>query len=185
MRVFIAIKVSDNLVKEVSAAKHYVEKLDPAIENAARWVPLQNLHITLVPPWEIKEEEGQALLNIISGIKISPFEYSFTKVEYGPKLRQPNLIWACGKSPEALMLLKRDLFRSLGREEENKPFNLHMTLARLKKGFVPKEALSAGISWKGVCDRITVFRSQTFQSGAKYTELSRDMDDQSLKTALS
>jgi len=61
-----------------------------------RWVKPKNLHITLIPPWYVDENQ---LLDVINKTKeavsrIAPFEIGFNKVSFGPSPENPRLIWA-------------------------------------------------------------------------------------------
>ncbi len=141
-RLFIALPASEALQNQINSWVRNHSSM------SVRWIAPKNLHITLIPPWE--EQNVDSLKNKFSLFKpqTSGFELLFEKVTFGPTAQQPRLIWATGKTPEALLNLKSELEQYLNIVSQNRSFNLHLTLARFKsEAFVnlPQKTLNDNV----------------------------------------
>lgn len=170
-RIFIGIKASKNLQKEILKwRKRYLKTL------SVRWIPRENLHITLIPPWN--EEDIEKATQVLESIRgsFSPFEVEFIKVSFGPSFKRPRLIWAKGKESPGMVYLKKTLERTLGKRGERRPFRPHLTLARFKTNdfceFKIKK-LQDKVSWIEKIETVCLYESKTLPSGAKYKILER------------
>jgi 2'-5' RNA ligase len=129
MRVFIGIKIGEELQKKILEWEKYYKNLP------VRWLAPENLHITLIPPWEeniIEKAKGK-----LESIKKGKFEIVFDKISFGPDSRYPRLIWAEG-----------NLF--------------HLTLARFDpkkfKDF-PIKKLNEKVDWQEKVSEVCLFQS--------------------------
>lgn len=179
-RLFVAIKISEKLQAEIAKWKQGFPDLP------VRWLLAENLHITLVPPWQETDifKVKDDLKKIQNQIK--PFEINFNKVSFGPKERDPRLIWATGQAPGEIIKLERAVLEALSQSQANKrPFTLHLTLARLDKlarlarfkpwqlsGFKNKN-LDEKINWQDQVEGIELIESVLLPQGAKYITLGK------------
>lgn len=169
-RIFIALTISKELQGKILKWERRYRKLP------ARWLNGKNLHITLIPPWyeEDVERVKKSLRHIRN--KVQPFKIEFQKVSYGPDPRRPHLIWAEGKTPKKLLVLKRELERILRKKSEKRPFRLHLTLARFRpedfRGF-PIKKIDEKVLWKDAIDAVVLMESHLSRSGADYEVLER------------
>ena len=109
-RLFVAIKTKLELNQEIKAWQIKNSNL------AFRWIKEQNLHITLVPPWqEVDEDRAKASLNQIQGI-IPKFKISFNKIE---STLNGKIIWLTGDAPKGILDLKNTLHEILEIPKEN------------------------------------------------------------------
>lgn len=167
-RLFVAIPISENLKKEIINFQRKFSKLN------VRWLYGKNLHITLIPPWyeENVENIKTALKKIKeSKNKIVSIKLLFEKVAFGPDPRAPRLIWAEGQTPQSIIILKKELEQILLKEPENRPFRLHMTLARFRQEDFPKfpiKELNEKISWEEDVASIVLMESHLSPRGADY-----------------
>src|SRR3989344_8389345 len=124
MRVFVAIKISEELQKRILEWEEKYKALP------VRWLPPENLHITLIPPWEEKNvEEVKSKLSKLSKLsKTGEFDILFNKVSFGPKPEHPRLIWAEGKSPENFKKLRKNTEQILGVYNNHPDEYIHVTL---------------------------------------------------------
>src|SRR5437870_3010288 len=106
-RIFVAIGVPESLKKSISSWQIEHHNL------AVRWVQPKNLHITLLPPWE--ETDPENIINILETFEASckAFELELTSIAFGPTANAPSLIWASGKTPQALLQLRENVKTSL------------------------------------------------------------------------
>lgn len=102
----------------------------------ARWVPPEQLHLTLC---FIGEVSGTAFLDIreaLAEIAAAPFALRVQGVGFFPPRGQPRVVWAGVERSESLLVLQRKVTTRLfhlGVEPENRKFSPHITLARLQQ----------------------------------------------------
>jgi len=99
----------------------------------ARWVDLDNLHITLRFAGDIDNRTGRDFQDFLSAIEGDVFQIKLKGVgSFGPK--EPKAIWA-GVEPspqlEALARANERAARNAGLPAERRKFRPHVTLARL------------------------------------------------------
>ena len=139
-----------------------------------RWVSIQNLHVTLVPPWYCDDVEKVCggLHGLLENVRA--FEVSFGRVSVGPTKKNPRLIWVSGDAHSGLGKLQAKLscLAGLLPDKSGRAFLLHVTLARIRKG-VTVELLSEVIDWKVMLDSVCLYESILRPSGAEYWELCR------------
>lgn len=100
----------------------------------AKWVNTEDLHLTLLPPWEMKvEDESKVVGKIKEGLTgTQPFEIRLKTLELGPEAKNPRFIWILCTNPPELFKLKMDLEVIFGSKEEF-DFLPHITLGRIGK----------------------------------------------------
>ena len=167
-RVFIALPADEVFRKEASSFRGSHGTLP------VRWIPPENLHITLVPPW-CCEDTGKIckeLHNLL--VDTGSFDVCFSEISVGPTTRKPRLIWASGGAHVALGELRGRL-SGLAEPQAGGPeraFLLHITLARIRKG--EKINLSPqAIDWKVKLGSVCLYESILRPSGAEYRVLCR------------
>lgn len=163
-RIFIAVAVSPRLQEEILMWERRYDRLP------VRWLQGKNLHVTLIPPWyEERIDEVEKRLEMIR--EIYPFEILFEKVAYGPDPRRPRLIWAEGKVPKKLVDLKSKIETVLGKESEQRPFRLHLTLARFRPESFSQfsiKRLDEQVSWRDDARSFVLMESHRTPRGADY-----------------
>lgn len=174
-RLFVAIPISEDLQNQAFNFRKNYKNLH------VRWLSGKNLHITLVPPWYTQDIASvKEKLESLKG-KISPFNVKFENISFGPNQSSPRLIWASGKTPPQIIELKTLSEKALGeknlgekafnRQPENRPFILHLTLARFRpedfKNF-PIKSLDERIDWVENINSIVLMESHLSQQGADY-----------------
>ncbi|HWR00396.1 MAG TPA: 2'-5' RNA ligase family protein [Chlorobaculum sp.] len=170
-RVFIGMSAGRELVEAAGAFRRAHEGLQ------VRWVRPENLHLTLVPPWECRDVDPVccALEHAVAGQ--ASVEVLFDKVSFGPDQRRPRLIWATGVPPVALSELSWLLQGLPGVEEEHRRrFLLHLTLARFNSSdlrAMASKKLRETVEWRGLPDAVCLYESILRPGGAEYVELFR------------
>ncbi len=168
-RIFVGLHISESTGKEVMKWSEQWKRSIPA-----RWIPAHNLHITLLPPWEEDDIDGVKEKLKTIGKDIGLLQLEFHSVLYGPDPRKPRLIWAEGKTPEKLLVLKKQIERSFPNAAEHRPFLLHLTIARFHENdfrSFPVKMLHELIAWKDHFTSFTLFESHLLRSGAQYEVL--------------
>lgn len=165
-RVFIGLPAGEPLMAAAAAFRcaHAGMKV--------RWIPPENLHITMVPPWELEDPAPvcTALDAIASVSEAVPV--LFRTVTPGPDHRHPRLIWATGEASDALSLLAANLTSAFGDgKEAQRDFLLHLTIARINRQearAVGSTKLHESIEWHGLLDTLCLYESVLKPGGAEY-----------------
>ena len=132
-RIFIAVKVTagNTLLKLFSSLKG---KLSVEI---IKWTTIDNMHITLAFPGNTSEEKIERIDELLK-VRCSDFK-KFEVVMRGTgvfkSFSDPRIIWAGFEKSEELTKLAKTIqegLRGIGIELEERPFNPHLTLARIK-----------------------------------------------------
>lgn len=170
-RVFVALPASRELIgrTEEFRRSHDAQKV--------RWTPPENLHLTMVPPWQCLHVDAvcRALKEVSSALK--PFDAVFDHVSFGPDQRRPRLVWATGKAPSGMAEYAKALYDAVGVQgETRRTFLLHLTIARFSSGdyrAMGERRLSEIVYWPARFDTLSLFESILKPAGAEYRELCR------------
>ncbi|NNG07337.1 MAG: RNA 2',3'-cyclic phosphodiesterase [Desulfobacteraceae bacterium] len=150
----------------------------------ARWVKVDNIHLTLVFMGNIETEDIPAMGKGVQDVcqTHSPFDISLKGVGCFPNKHKPRVVWLGLDGDLEQMSTFRDALQkhlaSFGIEEEKRKFKPHLTLGRFRK---PKkmdvqqdQALSKheDVS-SSVCslEELILFKSDLKPTGAVYTKL--------------
>lgn len=167
MRIFVAIKVSDDL-------RDPVLSIQRSIPLNVRWISPDNLHITLIPPWEAGESETGSIVEKL--MKVSPPKtlVRFKSISFGPSPKEPRLIWMTADATNELSALKRDIEAALGINSPQRAFIPHITIARFRpeefSEFNVKE-LNIEINMAVASHGYSLIRSTFTKEGAIYSAI--------------
>lgn len=184
IRGFVAIELEDPLHKELAKVQSLLKEKIAADE--VRWVNPQNIHLTIkflgqVPKGKLPE--------IASGLEkgkqgITPFSLAFGGLGCFPNATNPRVVWVgCHTFDDNLNRLHSKIeaeMESLGFPRENRSFNPHLTLGRVRENIHSPARREMGqiISATAVGElgrievkRITLMQSILKPSGAEYTPL--------------
>ena len=174
MRAFIAIEVSQEVRDAVSAL---VAELESRIRGA-RWVPPENLHLTLR---FLGNVEDRFLGGISDELKpvvahCAPFRLELRGIGLFPSPRRPRVLGALiPQPPRELLGLQRQLEGSLvkqGLPPLERVFNPHLTFARFRKSGGDLRRIQAELESRALgfvsVDEVIVFESMLKASGAVY-----------------
>ncbi len=170
-RIFVAISISEELQNQAFDFRRSHQNIP------VRWLSGKNLHITLIPPWYTDDINSvKEVLHEINEIKgeAAAFELRFQKISFGPSFREPRLIWAEGETPQEIPSLIHNLQKILNQKDENRPFRLHLTLARFHtEDFMsfPTKELNEKIDWREKVSSIVLMESHLSPKGADYEVL--------------
>lgn len=127
MRLFIAIELPDDIKKALGRLRIDIP--------GARWVPLEQIHLTLAFLGELDENSLGLLTSELSKIHAPEFKLRFTATGCFPDRRRPRVLWV-GLEPEARLISLAAKVRAAalacGIQQEERRFSPHITLARLK-----------------------------------------------------
>src|SRR5690349_5579544 len=136
MRLFVGIQLCDALREDAAAA---AESLRARLGSRvlARWVAAEQLHITVRFIGHVEDSKTPTVIDAVAPpIPLTPFDMRLGGCGVFPRSGPPRVIWSAlaeGVAPCAAIHaeLNRRL-APLGFEPETRPFNAHLTLARVK-----------------------------------------------------
>ncbi|MFQ5530438.1 MAG: RNA 2',3'-cyclic phosphodiesterase [Gemmatimonadota bacterium] len=181
MRVFVAVNMPVHIQRDLARV---VRRLSEA-SIPVRWVPPENLHLTLRFLGEQAEADRGSIVDVLSRAAedAAPFEVSFGAVGAFPSPRRPRVIWIGVEPVPRLRLLRDSLERHLARAgfgTDGVPFRPHVTLGRASRtsrpgsfrGFV---SASSGVQVASVLQvsALDLVQSRTRSTGVEYELLDR------------
>jgi 2'-5' RNA ligase len=135
IRCFVAIEIPEAVQEQLLQVQNALRK---HIQRAS-WVKPGNIHLTLKFLGDVNPDDiggvGEAIKSVAA--RHRPFSLVFGGVGAFPSLSRPRAVWVGVKSGrDNAAALARDIEQALsplGFSPENKAFNAHLTLARLKE----------------------------------------------------
>ena len=188
MRLFVAADPSPEVK---GAAASIAASARASLERAGegdriRWVTPENLHLTIWFLGEVSDERTPPILESLSVDFAEPaFVLRLAGLGMFPPSGSPRVVWmGVAKGMEALGRLHEAVGERLapwGFKPERRPYSAHLTLARIKEPLAPaartklRECMRQVPAEAGSCrvERLTVYRSRTSPSGARYEPLLR------------
>lgn len=175
-RVFIAINLPESLKIKLAGFESKWPDLP------AKWTKKENLHITLAFLGYVQDDEIPGILRKTEEIakKHKPFQLNFNKICYGPPKKALRMVWAMGDKSEELRGLQSDLENSLSNlpfKKENRYYNSHITLARIRQWefkqieLEERPQIEEFIDLSFEVNSIELMESQLKRTGAEYMVL--------------
>lgn len=130
MRLFIAVELQDNAKMALGGLRCDIP--------GARWVPREQIHLTLAFLGDVDDDGVTRLTNRLSRIHVPAFTLRFSESGCFPDRRRPRVLWVGLEHESRLLNLAANVHETVtdcGIELEKRPFSPHITLARIK---VPK-----------------------------------------------
>jgi 2'-5' RNA ligase len=180
IRAFLAIDPPENILQAMSRLQ---EKLKREIGGRISWTKPQGQHLTLNFFGDISTEDVKNICSAVQNriASVQSLNLKIEKLGVFPGARRPRVLW-CGVTGdvENLSVLQRQLdsdFAGIGFPGEDRPFQAHLTLGRIKdpSGLTGiSEALtkhSAFTAGEFNCNELILFQSRLSPQGAVYTKL--------------
>jgi RNA 2',3'-cyclic 3'-phosphodiesterase len=183
LRVFIAIELPNQVCDAIQ--KQTVRLRQTLGQDLIRWVPTQNMHLTL----KFLGDTTSSYLDFIKQLLTheanshSQFDLQLGGLGAFPTLRRPRLLWIGIHAPADLVSLQRGIEAGatrLGYEQEERPFSPHLTIGRVRQNINPPALQKirgvldttqlGNIGIAGV-DSIHLFQSDLQPGGSIYTKL--------------
>ena len=160
MRLFIAVRLSDELQSEVVNTMHLLKKAGVK----GNYVPKQNLHLTMAFIGDTKD--AAAVKEAMQQVKYKPFRLAFTEMgTFG------DLLWTGLKGNHGLSAAVKDIRSALdsaGIEYDRKKFEPHITLIRKMSGKWQTVPAPKGMM---MVKSISLMKSEVKDGKRVYTEL--------------
>jgi len=184
-RLFIAINLPEDLLDALTTAQHRLQR--KLAGYPLRWSRPEGIHLTLkflgdTDPARIPAI-NEALMRIAE--RHAPFDLSVGGLGMFPNARRPNVLWVgVEDAAHYLRYLAADVDKAMARlgwQREKRPFNGHLTLARVKKHAGNQDRRTIGDIVVGLqgyerlgalsVQTLHLMRSQLRPDGAIYTEV--------------
>lgn len=175
IRAFVAVKMPEEISEEL---ENFLAEVRPLAN--IKWVKYGQFHITLKFLGELEPHVISSVKKSLTPLKyFEPFNINLSYIGAFPNLHSPRVIWLSGnEGAQELTKLSRKVNEILYNDEEipkdEKKFKAHLTLARLKSGFLSEELVRKlgtvqNFSWS--CGELFLMRSELTTKGPIYTEL--------------
>ena len=182
IRSFIAIELPISIQKQLG---EIIAQLKESIPGAVRWVPAQNIHLTLKFLGDVSPANMEILMNMLRAEASRQASFSITIGELSafPSPRRPRVLWIGGSAPPQLIALARLVeaeTRKLGYTPESRPFSPHLTLGRVSQNASPLQVrqiadtlagMKVGFLGNADVNAVVLFKSVLTPQGAEYSAL--------------
>ncbi|OGR06823.1 MAG: 2'-5' RNA ligase [Deltaproteobacteria bacterium RIFOXYD12_FULL_50_9] len=126
-RLFIAIDLPEEIKKELSGLSFGIP--------GARWVPADQLHLTLRFIGEVDGFMFQKIRDLLELIPADPFDFRLREFGCFPPRKEPRVLWIGVEPKDQLIALRNRIETALlrnGLEPEGRKYTPHITIARLQ-----------------------------------------------------
>lgn len=180
-RLFIAINLPPSIQEAVAAS---IAPMQDVLvhDSAIHWIPPENLHLTLRFLSDTSVATIPRLKHMLNeAVKGShPFKLELKQIGFFPSLSKARVVWLGLKDQQnklcALHNSVQTKLSNLGYESEKRPFNAHLTIARIKR-LIATDTLSIASKRVSVtvpvwcCKYISLMESNLTPKGARYKTL--------------
>jgi len=183
LRAFIAIEFPAPLQDAIH--RQTARLREAAGAEAVRWVPKDNLHLTLKFLGDISPANLQFINQMLAveAARYPCFTLSVGGLGAFPGLRRPRILWVGVQVPPELQTLQHTIESAaarLGYASEERPFSPHLTIGRVRQSASPVEqqdlrqtleSIHVGAIGQAVIEAVTLMKSDLQPGGAVYTPL--------------
>ncbi len=176
LRCFLAVDLD-------ASVREQIAQIGGALEgplSGARFTPAENLHLTLKFLGELAQSAVERLAEQAAAkLAREPcFEVTLAGLGAFPNARAARVFWlGVSRGGGALARIARKLDATAARfgvPKEKRPYQAHLTLARLREPVsIPLERLAAPEPLQVHVERVTLFESRLAPSGARHIPLAR------------
>ncbi len=183
LRAFIAIELPKQLQ---DALEKQTTRLRQSLgDDLVRWIPTQNMHLTLKFIGNIAASHVEFLKQLIAqtAVSHSQFDLQISGIGSFPNSKRARILWAGIHAPAELASLQKGLEAGttrLGYEMEERPFSPHLTLGRVRQNIdqtglqrirATLDSIQLGNIGSARVDSIHLYKSELRASGSVYTKL--------------
>ncbi len=173
MRLFLAFSLTAGLKKKIAFLE---EKIDKKFKTKLNWIPLENLHLTVLFLGHLNYQDYLKVENILANFNL-PYrnlEARIKKIAYGPPGKK-RMIWLYLEKNKKLEEIKNYFEKELDKQsvfykKEVREFLPHINLIRLK---VAKDLpeIDEKLNWSINLNELCLFESYLKKEGAEYKKL--------------
>jgi 2'-5' RNA ligase len=181
IRAFIAIEMSPEIQRRLDQVS---DELKLRLKDIpVRWVPVENIHLTLKFLGDVSVANLEVLKKILQSEIAGhhPFEMSVGELGAFPSIRRPRVIWVKVQAPAELDAVQHGIETEstrLGYSREERAFSPHLTLGRVSRNASSRdirrisevlETYKVGFLGAARVQAVRLFRSDLQPGGAVYT----------------
>ena len=182
LRAFIAVEIPLEIRKAVCQATADLQK---GIGSLVRWVPMENMHLTLKFLGDIAPSNVDMLSQMLlaEADLFNCFELRLAGLGSFPSLKRPRVLYIGIQAPAVLEALQRGVESAshrLGYESEERGFSPHLTIGRVKQNATSAEQQIIRRALEGIkidslgtarVDSVHLYKSDLKPTGSVYTRL--------------
>ncbi len=182
LRAFIAVEIPLDIRQAVCNATSDLQK---EISALVRWVPMENMHLTLKFLGDVSPPNVDMLTQMIRAEAdlFHCFEFGLGGLGSFPNLKRPRVIYIGIQAPAVLDALQRGIdsaSRRLGYESEERGFSPHLTIGRVKQNITATDQQTIRRALAGTkidalgttkVDSLHLYKSDLQPTGSVYTRL--------------
>jgi 2'-5' RNA ligase len=183
LRAFIAIEIPPNI--QVAIEKQTARLRQALGSETVRWIPAQNMHLTLKFLGDIAGSHVDFLKQLLTreATLHSQFDLQIGGLGSYPTSRRPRILWVGLHIPAELVALQKSIETGttrLGYEQEERDFAPHLTIGRVRQNTSPAELpkiraamdnIQLGNIGTARVDSVHLFKSELQPNGSVYTKL--------------
>jgi RNA 2',3'-cyclic 3'-phosphodiesterase len=183
LRAFIAIDLPHPLQDAIE--RQTIRLRQTLGDDLVRWIPIQNMHLTLKFIGNIAASHVDFLKQLIARTAESHPQFDLQIGGFGsfPNSKLPRVLWAGIHAPADLASLQKNIEAGasrLGYERDERPFSPHLTLGRVRQNIEPAElqkvraaldSIQIGNIGSARIDTVHLYKSELRSSGSVYTKL--------------
>ena len=182
MRLFVAIDINKKLCSAVGELQQKC-KSRMKDQSGLKWVDPELMHLTLKFLGEVDENKIEDISRAVEAACLGkePFEFDFSLI--GTFGRPAKILWL-GSEKQNVNLAKlatdiENALQNLGFEKEQREFNAHLTLARIKNRSIDKTLQQLVNDFSKInlpiisVDSVCLYKSQLTLDGPVYTLLKK------------
>lgn len=182
LRAFIAVEIPNEIQQKIHQETANFRK---GISSLVRWVPPQNMHLTLKFLGDVSPNSVEFLIQMLRNEAEHAHSFDMHLAGLGafPNLKRPRVLYIGIQAPAALDALARGIesaSRRLGYEAEERPFSAHLTLGRVRQNATAAEQQQIRRAIEGTqvdllgtarVDSVHLYKSDLNPGGSVYTRL--------------
>lgn len=182
LRAFIAVEIPAEIQQKIQEETAVFRK---GIHSLVRWVPSQNMHLTLKFLGDVSPNSVEFLMQMLrnEAAHVQSFDIHLAGLGAFPNLKRPRILYIGIQAPAALDALQRGIeaaSRRLGYEAEERPFSAHLTLGRVRQTVTAVEQQQIRRAVEGTqvdllgtarVDSVHLYKSDLNPGGSLYTRL--------------
>ncbi len=182
LRAFIAIEIPHEVQQTIHKA---TAVLRGELGACVRWVPVENIHLTLKFLGDVSPAQVDMLASILraKADSVPAFDIHVGRLGSFPNMKRARVLWVGVQAPAGMQKLSRGVESAcarLGYESESRGFSPHLTLGRVRQDATPQDAekirhalerLTIDSLGTARVDSVHLFKSDLKPSGAVYTKL--------------